>query len=90
MWRARQLPPREPEPPKSPPPVKADSLGFVEPEEWPVDNGHRREPVLDADRTPPRVVRYVGWRSCLRCRKPFFSRDVQRVRLCDPCKEWGQ
>lgn len=65
----------------------ADSLGFVEPREWPWDGGTRREPVLDTDRHPPRVVRHVGWRSCLRCRRPFFSADVARVRMCDLCKE---
>ncbi|OWK29237.1 hypothetical protein SPDO_22180 [Sphingomonas dokdonensis] len=65
----------------------ADGLGFVEPRQWPWDGGTRREPVLDADRHPPRVVRHVGWRSCLRCSRPFFSADVARVRMCDPCKE---
>jgi hypothetical protein len=69
------------------PPVRTDQHGFAQPDQWPNDNGARREPVLDTDYRPPRVVRYVGWRSCLRCRRPYFSQDVQRVRLCDPCKE---
>lgn len=29
-----------------------------------------------------RVVRYVGWRKCMRCGHPFWSEDVQRLRLC--------
>lgn len=64
-----------------------DDLGFVEPRQWPWDGGTRREPVLDTDQNPPRVVRHVGWRSCMRCRYPFFSQDVTRMRICDPCKQ---
>jgi hypothetical protein len=41
-----------------------------------------REPVLDHDYHPPRLVRHVGWRRCIRCREPFFSEDVVRLRLC--------
>jgi hypothetical protein len=41
-------------------------LGFVVPEPWAYEGGIRREPVLDADQRPMRVVRYVGWRHCLR------------------------
>lgn len=47
----------------------------------------RREPVLDRNYDPPRVVRYVGWRPCLRCGRKFFSRDVAGVRMCIPCKD---
>ncbi len=64
----------------------AGALGFVEPNEWPWDGGTRREPVLDTDHNPPRVVRRMGWRSYLRCRRPFFSQDVTRVRMCDLCR----
>ncbi len=64
----------------------ADSLGFVEPHQWPWDGGTRREAVLDTDHHPARVVRHVGWRSCLRCARPYFSADVSRVRMCDTCK----
>lgn len=64
-----------------------DSLGFLEPREWPWDGGTRREAVLDTDRVPPTVLRQVGWRSCMRCRRPFFSQDVTRVRMCTPCKD---
>lgn len=69
---------------RTPPP---DSQGFVEPRAWPQDDGTRREAVLDTDHNPPRVVRLVGWRSCMRCRRAFFSPDVRRVRMCVPCKE---
>ena len=56
--------------------------GFIEPQPWPFDGCVRREPVLDADHNPPRVVRRVGWHRCLRCREPFWSEDVARLRLC--------
>ncbi len=61
--------------------------GFLEPRQWPCDDGTRREAVIDTDLNPPPVVRYVGWRSCMRCRRPYFSPDVARVRMCTPCKE---
>lgn len=60
--------------------------GFQEPAPWPFDRCKRREPVLDLDRNPPRVVRSVGWRICIRCRSPFWSVDVVGVRLCTSCK----
>lgn len=56
---------------------------FVEPKAWSYDGGVRREPVLDTDFNPPRVVRKVGWRHCMRCKRPFFSEDVIALRLCD-------
>lgn len=62
---------------------KSAMLGIIEPNPWAFDNCIRREPVLDIDLDPPRVVRKVGWHRCLRCRKPFFSEDVQRLRLCN-------
>jgi hypothetical protein len=43
----------------------------------------RREPVLDHDYHPPRLVRCVGWRRCMRCSEPFWSEDVVRLCLCD-------
>ena len=58
------------------------SKGFTEPQPWPFDGGRRREPVLDHDHHPPRVVRRVGWHRCMRCRDPFWSDDVVRLRLC--------
>lgn len=60
--------------------------GFSEPEPWPFDQCQRRDPVLDLDRHPPRVVRHVGWRICLTCASPFFSQDVMRLRMCGVCK----
>ena len=38
---------------------------------------------MDIDLNPPRVIRKVGWLHCLKCRKPFFSEDVVRLRLCN-------
>jgi hypothetical protein len=62
------------------------NTGFSEPEPWAYDGGKRREPVLDMDRNPPRVVRFVGWRSCLKCSRPYWSEDVTRLRMCNGCK----
>jgi hypothetical protein len=42
----------------------------------------RRERVLDLDHRPPRVVRLVGWRNCMKCGRAFFSEDVSKLRLC--------
>ena len=63
-----------------------ESSGFREPREWKFDGCKRREPVLDLDHNPPRVVRMVGWRVCMRCSTPFWSDDVVRVRMCGECK----
>ena len=66
---------------------KDATQGIVEPYAWKYDGGKRREPVLDTDFN--RVIRKVGWRHCLKCRKPFFSEDVVRLRLCggqDGCR----
>ena len=60
--------------------------GFQEPKRWPFDQCRRREPVLDLDHNPPRIVRDVGWRLCLRCRALFASPEVVAIRLCDSCK----
>lgn len=57
-----------------------------EPEAWEWDGGKRREPVLDHNFRPPRIVRQVGWRCCMRCAKRFFSEDVIKVRLCERCR----
>lgn len=64
----------------------ADMLGMIEPKRWDFDGCLRREPVLDADSRPPRVVRKVGWHRCMKCRRPFFSEDVLRLRMCEPCR----
>ena len=50
------------------------------------DQCQRRAEVLDHDYWPPRVVRSVGWNLCLRCQRPFWSADVLKLRMCDPCK----
>ena len=70
--------------PKVPQRIKgqAAAIGIIEPDPWDYDGGKRREPVIDEDAKPPRVVRKVGWRHCLKCRRPFFSEDVVRLRLC--------
>lgn len=60
---------------------QAAAIGIIEPEPWPFDGCVRREPVTDVD-IPDRVVRKVGWHRCLKCRRPFFSEDVLRLRLC--------
>lgn len=74
--------------------VRTTALDFYgkdieEPRPWPrVEGDRRREPVLDLNFHPPRLVRYVGWRRCLACPKYFWSSDVIRVRLCDCCKSY--
>lgn len=60
--------------------------GFDEPQPWAWDGGKRRESVLDTDHMPPRIVRRVGWRVCMRCGAPFFSEDVVKIRMCPDCK----
>lgn len=42
--------------------------------------------MLDHDHNPPRFVRHVGWRTCMKCCDPYFSQDVIRLRICDGCK----
>lgn len=67
--------------------VQADSFGFILPVPWDNDGGARREPVLDPDfHTPPRVVRVVGWRRCITCKRAFWSEDVMKLRMCGGCK----
>ena len=58
------------------------SRGFTEPTTWQFDGCTRREAVLDHDYHPPRVVRRVGWQRCMRCRAPFWSEEVTRLRMC--------
>jgi hypothetical protein len=72
--------------PAAVPIVRPDSYGFTEPTPWAWDGGVRRGEVLDHDSKPPRVVRLVGWRVCMKCRKPFWSGDVRRLRMCAGCK----
>ena len=77
--------------PKPVPNLKAaaNPYGFVIPQRWPQDGGARREPVLDVVFDPPRVVRHVGWKKCMRCGKWFFSEDVARLRMCDEMSATG-
>lgn len=60
----------------------ADWQGMIVPKRWDYDGCVRREAVVDADARPPRVVRKMGWQRCMKCRRPFFSEDVLRLRLC--------
>lgn len=69
-----------------PSPAGTKGHGFTEPLPWAFDGCKRREPVLDDDYFPPRIVRHVGWRACLRCARPFWSVDVVKNRLCPSCK----
>lgn len=57
-----------------------------EPRPWPLDNGARREPIIDRNFKPVRVIRHVGHARCLSCTRWFFSRDVLGIRRCDACK----
>ena len=70
--------------------LKLNYHGFIEPEPWRDDGGVRREAVLDGDHNPPRVVRSVGWKQCIRCRRSFWSEDVQRLHMCAACKGEGK
>ncbi len=93
-WQSRDrqpLPSPAPKRPKPAPPRdpyvplrmrgQLAAIGITEPDPWPFDGCKRREPVTDEDQ-PGRVVRKVGWNRCLKCRRPFFSEDVLRLRLC--------
>ncbi len=104
-WRAGQEPVTLCEQPVAPAPRPATTIapaqaapakrytnptGYSYPQPWQFDGGLRREPVLDLDCHPPRVVRRVGWQRCMRCRQPFWSDDVIRLRLCSSgtgCRE---
>ena len=59
-----------------------------EPARWEFDGDlKRRVAVYDHNWTPsPRLVRRCGYRRCMCCTLPFWSVDVVKVRLCDPCK----
>jgi hypothetical protein len=67
-------------------PARAESQGFSLPKQWPYDGCVHREPVYDTDHRPPRVVRRVGWRDCLRCRQHYFSEDIVAQRMCAGCR----
>lgn len=92
-WREQESQPKPPPAPPAPRPKpdgphvplrmrgQAAAIGIIEPDPWPFDGCKRREPVMDED-DRHRVVRKVGWHRCLKCRRPFFSEDVIRLRLC--------
>ncbi|QDD90359.1 hypothetical protein CCZ28_15570 [Pseudomonas oryzihabitans] len=66
--------------------LRTQGYDLVEPGRWPDDGGARREPVLDYNADPRgRVVRRVGWVRCMRCRRPAWSGDVVRCRICVGC-----
>lgn len=50
-------------------------IDIVEPRPWKFDGGERREPVVDPS-WGDRVVRHVGWRTCMHCGRWFFSPDL--------------
>jgi hypothetical protein len=61
-----------------------------EPRAWPFDGDlTRRGEVVDLNFDPPRIVRRMGWLSCLRCTRPTFSEDVVCIRLCWACGGLG-
>lgn len=67
----------------------AVGMDIDEPDKWPDDGGVRREAVLDHNWRPPRVVRRMGWLTCISCRhRRFLSPDVTRVRICEFCKSY--
>ena len=62
-------------------------MDLIEPRRWLLDGGTRREPVLDPNFDPPRLVRWVGWRSCMHCDHWMWSDDVRRVRMHQECTQ---
>jgi hypothetical protein len=57
---------------------------------WPDDGGASTEAVTDPNwliNGQPRVVRRVGWRPCMCCKRRFFSSHIAGIRLCEPCKD---
>lgn len=68
-------------------PLSVFGRDIEEPEKWKFDGDlERREPVLDHNHRPPRIVRRVGYRLCMRCHRPYWSEDVVKIRRCEPCK----
>lgn len=60
---------------------------IAEPKPWEFDGDEkRRVPVIDP--FDGRVIRYVGFKRCMSCTKPFWSEDVSRLRLCIRCKSY--
>lgn len=61
-----------------------------EPKPWSFEEGPtRRVAVYDHNWSPPRLVRRVGWVTCISCRRQrFFSCDVVKHRMCDGCRQF--
>lgn len=58
--------------------------------QWPDDGGSRVETVVDPNWLidgKPRVVRRIGWRTCMCCKRRMFSADISKIRICDLCKD---
>lgn len=56
---------------------------------WYDDGGKRVVLVTDPNWLidgKPRVIRRVGWRSCMTCGRRIFSEDISKIRMCDGCK----
>jgi hypothetical protein len=56
---------------------------------WDDDGGARVEVVTDPNwiiNGQPRVVRRVGWRPCMCCKRRHFSQDIAKIRLCESCR----
>lgn len=57
------------------------------PKQWHYVAGQRRrEAVVDTSFKPPRVVRFVGYRDCIKCRQPHWSEDLRRNWMCTRCR----
>lgn len=57
-----------------------------EPRRWRFDGDIiAKTPVVDPLCSPPKVIRYVGYRSCLKCERPFWTEAVGRIRCCSYC-----
>ncbi len=66
-------------------PQYGESAGFLIPVQWSINSDPdltQRAAVLDRENRN-RVVRYVGYRRCLICKRPFWSEDVRGHRICD-------
>jgi hypothetical protein len=62
--------------------------GFCCPARWSFDGDLKcKAPVLDLD-NENRVVRYCGYRRCLRCTAVMWTEDVCKVRICLRCKSF--
>lgn len=57
-----------------------------EPKRWAYDGDLvTKKPVIDPMCSPPKVIRFVGYRLCLKCKHPFWTESVGRIRSCWLC-----